>query len=180
LALNENTDLKAAVTYYNVNTKGKTLTHPGTGNTMAGDSQRYDYDSVSPAFELGFDNPLGILPYASLTGEYIHALKPEKNENGFIAGFKVGNKDIKEFGNWQFGYYYRRLEADCWLDALPNSDTYSGDTNTKGHTWFLGYGLGKNALFNLTCYYAQPIKNINSMSTEAKQIVVQSDFIVKF
>jgi hypothetical protein len=179
--INDSLNLKMAATYYGIDTKGKALTHPGTGNTMVGNNQKYDYDSISPAFELGINNPLGdLVPYASLFGEYIHAFDPKENENGFSAGLKFGSQKIKAAGDWQFKYIYKRLEADCWLDALPDSDAYGGDTNAKGHEWIMEYGLGKNVTFGIDCYYMQPIKAINGMNPEKKQFVAQVDVVVKF
>lgn len=177
--------LKGAVTVYRINTKMYAVNNPATKtNTQnnAGTLYRYDYDSISPAFELGINKPFGkFIPYAAIFGEYIEAWDADDNNSGYAVGMKFGNKKVKEPKQWQLKYIYRRLERDAFLDALPDADVYMGGTNLKSHEWIFYYGLAKNITFGLDIYYNEPISSITGIHTkENDQFIVQSDLVFKF
>lgn len=179
--LSDNTQLKAAVTYYGVDSKNDTTDHGNNGNTMDGSAYKYDYDSINPCVELSVSNPFGgLVPYASLFGEFIHAFDPEEDNNGWGLGLMFGDKKIKKFGHWQFKYQYAKKEADCWFDPLNDSDAYSGDTNVKGHEWILKYGLGEHVTLGFDAYFYKPLSTLNGVTADRDQFVLQTDLVFKF
>ena len=186
LKLSDGISLKGAVTGYIVQTAEYDIDNSAGTNTLNGANHQYDYDAVSPAFELAVKEPLGgIVPYLSLFGEYVNAFDPSDDSSGFAAGIKLGDKKVKKAGQWQIKYIYRRLERDAWFDALPDSDAYDGDTNVKGHEIALNYGLNKNITFGLDYYFMQPIKTLSGVSDHSlgsgnEQHVIQADLVFKF
>ena len=179
--LNESASLKASVTGYLINTKGYDMDHSPDTNTLTGANHKYDYNAISPALELGIKEPFGgFVPYAALFGEYVNAFDPSSENSGYALGFKFGDKKVKKNGQWQFKYIYRHLERDAWLDCLPDSDAYDGDTNVEGHEIELKYGLAKNVTFGIDYYYMEPIKNLAGLNTDNNQQVLQVDLVLKF
>ncbi|MBN2119570.1 MAG: putative porin [Candidatus Omnitrophica bacterium] len=170
---------KAAVTGYVIQTKGSDVDNSPNTNSLNGTDHFYDYNSVSPAFEIGVVEPFGLVPYFGLFGEYVNSFEPSDADNGFAAGIKFGDAKVSGPGKWQFKYIYRRLERDAWLDALPDSDSYDGDTDIKGHEAILEFGLTKNITFGLDYYYMEPI-DATVHAADDKQQVIQADLVFKF
>ncbi len=168
--------VEAALAYYGFeNVQDAMLDNAEGGPTMTAAGYKYDFDSISPGFEIGFKKPLGgIVPFASIFGEYIHNTDPSENENGYLAGLKFGAKKIKDQGDWQLKYMYRRLEQDAWLDTFPDSDAYSGETDVKGHEVALAYGLGPNTELGFDYYYMEQIKGTG------RKTIFQADWKMKF
>ncbi len=174
---NGNTHLKAALAYYGFeNVQGSALDHSGGTNTLTSSNVlKYDYDAVAPSVELGIKEPFGdVIPYLAIFGDYIYADDPGDNNKGWLAGVKFGDEKIKDFGHWQLKYQYRELEKDAWLDTFPDSDTYGGITDVKGHEVVLAFGLGKNTELNIDYYHSERI------SSSKEQDLVQVDWIMKF
>jgi hypothetical protein len=91
-------------------------------------------------------------------------------------GFILGDEKVSEFGNWQFTYNYRNLEKDAWVDWLPDSDFYEGDTGVKGSEFEFTFGLSKNVTFGIDYYSNQPIDNPDKENMS----LIQTDLVVKF
>ncbi|MFH1854386.1 MAG: putative porin [Candidatus Omnitrophota bacterium] len=184
--IGEDVSLKAAATYYYIDSKGYDIDNSANTNSLSGANHKYNYDSISPAFELGIKKPFGgMVPYSGLFGEYVSAFDPKNDNDGYVAGFKFGDKKVEKKGEWQAKYIYRRLERDAWLDALPDSDAYDGDTNVKGHEIVFEYGLGKNVTLGLDYYFMEPIKTLSGVSDHSlgssnEQQVLQADVVMKF
>lgn len=179
---NKNTHLKLAVAgYFFENVKGSNLDNgssKGSGyyNTLEGGGLKYDYNSVAPSFEFGIKKPLGgLVPYFAIFGDYVHNMDPSENNQGYLGGIKFGAEKVKDWGQWQAKYMYRHLEKDAWIDIFPDSDAYSGHTDTKGHEVALTYGLGKNTTLGLDYYYMERITG-----DSRRKHVVQVDWQVKF
>jgi hypothetical protein len=160
--------LKAAVTYYGFqNEKGKTLTWSSGSNTLSGGGLKYHYSSVGLNGELGFATPLkplgvDFIHYAGLFGEYIYNPDPPQDNQGFLVGFKIGDKGVSEKSQWQLAYMYKYLQRDAFLDAFPDSDFYKGQTNVRGHVVSLQYAVFKHVILAITNFYADPIKNLQT------------------
>ena len=162
----EKTALKADVNYYEAwNVKGNPLLTGGSataGNTLIGGAYRYNYNIVNPTLQLELDDPLkraGInmpstfdIPYLCLFGSFSHNVDVATGGKAYIGGFKVGDRSISKFGDWQFNYAYKVLGRDSILDILPDDDFYSGLTNSRGNEYFIEYGLGKNTSLKLNYY----------------------------
>jgi len=61
-------------------------------------------------------------------------------DKGWMARLTVGNKDVRQFGDWNVHAGYKYLESDATLDAFADSDFGLGGTNLKGY--FVGGNLG--------------------------------------
>ncbi|HEO63873.1 MAG TPA: hypothetical protein ENN78_01220 [Candidatus Omnitrophica bacterium] len=96
-----------------------------------------------------------------------------------------GDSSVSDRGKWQIRYVYRLLERDAFLDSLPDSDSYDGDTNVKGHQISLTRGLAKNVTLGLTYHHMKPIKTLSgvtdhSLGSGNYQKLLKTDLSVSF
>ncbi|MBU4009248.1 MAG: putative porin, partial [Proteobacteria bacterium] len=176
--------LKVAGTYYDFNyVDGNNWTASyGSGLTKNSNTQDaannwiYDYDSFAGDIEFGMTKIPGPISYAAVFGQYVHAIDVNDNNDGWLAGLKFGDKDIKDLGDWQLSYNYRRLERDAWPDFLPCSTAYNGYTNIKGHNAYAGFGIYKNVYLSLTYWDFRHIER----TKDDRQDVLQADLNVQF
>jgi len=141
-----------------------------------GNNRDKEYVTVVLSGQLDIYDQLGlelIRPFAELV---YNTNNPASNaEKGGIAGVKFGHKNVNGFKTWQVKASYRYLQSDAWLDVLPDSDAYGGETNSKGVEVALKYGLTKAVAVGLDIYSMDVI----SGSSE-KQTLAQLDLSVKF
>jgi hypothetical protein len=158
----QNVSVKAGVAYYGYeHVKGNAkLQGSANTNTFVGGNYTYNYNAVSPALEVGLDNPLdnlGIdlapIKYLDLFGAFSNNVDITDNAIAWIAGTKFGAKSVAKFGDWQLRYAYKTLEKDAILDVLPNDDFYGGKTNARGNECFFEFGLAKNTSLLLNYYH---------------------------
>ncbi len=176
--LSDNTSVETAVAYYGFGgVKGKSLDHSSGTNTVDNSGNLiYDYNSINPAIEIDFKDPAGgLLPFASVFGEYIYNFDPSDASTGYLVGLKFGDKKVKDKGQWQVKYMFRRLEKDAWLDVFPDSDAYGGDTGIKAHEVVFSYGLAKHIVFGLDYYYSE---NLNG--AKKAENLLQANINLKF
>lgn len=171
---------KTALTYYNFNkTRNMSFDHAKWSNSYYKvGSTKYlanGYNNLSVAVDAGiFDK---IFPYIGIFGEYntnVQA-KADTANKGMALGAVVGSVKVSDRGNWQVKYQYRKLEKDAWLDFLPDSDTYSGKTDIKGHELILQYCLTKNVVIGLDYYIIE-----NLRGTIVPETLWQMDIQFKF
>jgi hypothetical protein len=65
-------------------------------------------------------------------------------DQGWMVRLTVGNKDIKQFGDWNVHAGYKYLESDATLDAFVDPDFGLGGTNLKGYVLGANVGLSNN------------------------------------
>ena len=138
------------------------------------DTLLYEFNSVSVGAEMGL-NFKGPVERVAVFGEGIYNPDPEDNEYGWLGGFKFGSKKVKEFGQWQAKYMYRRLEKDAWLDTFPDSDFFNGKTGVQGHEIVLTFGLTKNFSLGIDYYNVEDIDD-----SDKDQQLLQVDLVAKF
>ena len=195
-----NVTLRGAVDFYifngikghpgmDYNSGTNTIAVPGNQNRQFGTRvYTYNYNSVNPKLEIGFDDPLSFaglsswVPYLGFFGEDINNFDASEKDNAWTAGFKIGSKKISKLNDWQLCYNYRFLERDAWPDVFPDSDFYAGRTNTKGHNVILQYGFSKNSYLNIEYYYAMNMTRASADpgSSLLPAQVVQADWNIKF
>ncbi|MFH1645253.1 MAG: putative porin, partial [Candidatus Omnitrophota bacterium] len=180
-----NISLKGAFTYYEFdNVKGSMLDNSNATNSfnvapLSG--LMYDYDSIAGAVDLGIKGPFGncklgeYIPYIGAFGDCVNNLDPDAGDFGWFVGVKLGYKKVGKPREYQFAYSFRRLEKDAWLDAFPDSDCYSGDTDIRAHEFTFKYALLKNVLLGIDYYQTK-----NLTGTELKEDLVQTDLELKF
>ncbi len=175
--INDNVNFKIAGTYYDFkNVKGSNMSahSQGTNSTDAGGLWLFDHDSTAFDAELGFNIP-SFGKYASLFGEYVKS-DADADNTGWLAGVTFGDEKVNELGKWQFIYNYRNIEKDAWVDWLPDSDFYGGETGTKGSEFEFTFGVAKNITLGLDYYLCQPIDNPNNRDMS----LLQADLVIKF
>jgi hypothetical protein len=173
--VNDPMALKLAATYYGFdNLKGNSFTYSSGSNTTDGSGNLlHDYESFVLDAELGYKLDT-IVPYFAVFGQYVSA-DSNDDDMGWLLGAKLGDKKVKEFGQWQFKYNYRRLERDAWPDFLPDSDFYGGETNAKGHEFEGVFGLAKNVTFGIDHYRTQKVSG-----PEDEEYLWQFDLLLKW
>lgn len=138
-------------------------------NTLKDGKYKYGYDAVSPELELNakFLSPRPVpllkslfgwsLSYAGVFGNYIRSTDHSKNGEGWLAGFRLGQRKVEGAGQWQLRYSKRRLGRDAWLDSYPDSDFYGGSAGVKGDEVLLTLGLLRDFALDLNWYGAAPM-----------------------
>ena len=189
-------DMKAGAAVYafnNIEHSSELAHRPSTtdgyqkSNTLVSGQYKYSYDAISPEIELNANilEPVSLplvtsllgynVSYTGLFGNYIKSLDHGKNSEGWIAGFKVGQRKVEDAGQWQLRYSLRRLQKDAWLDNYPDSDFYGGAVNVKGHEVLLTLGLLRSFAIDLDYYQTQPIAG-----GLKKEKLFQADINLKF
>jgi polyhydroxyalkanoate synthesis regulator phasin len=182
---------KVAGTYYDFyNVKGSNMAaaghSAGTNSLDAFGNWAYDHDAFAADAALGIKVPWKVVPYFGLFGQYVKSDADDSvdgngfdDDTGWLAGFAFGHKKVKKFGQWQFKYNYRELEADAWPDWLPDSDFYNGDTGVEGNEFEFQFGLYKNVTLGLDYYLTQPIR-LAPGALQADQDLLQADLVIKW
>jgi len=133
-----------------------------------GSNTDYQFDSMSLSGEVGLKNAFGSGAEAALFADFVKNTDTDTAaDTGYSLGFKIGKSA------WDFKYIYVDLEANAWLDILPDSDRFDGLTGVDGHEFIFNYDLMKNLTFGLDYY------NIDN-ALGVKQDVIQVDVLVKF
>ncbi|HPC36235.1 MAG TPA: putative porin [Candidatus Marinimicrobia bacterium] len=172
--------LKAAATYYHFNkTKDLAFDHAKWSNsyyTVGGSKYlTMGYNNFNFATDVAIYSI--IFPYIGVSFEINQNLQAESDtaKNGIACGLTFGSEKIKDKGQWQVKYVYRKLEKDAWLDFLPDSDTYGGKTDIKGSELIAQYGLRKNVVLALDYY---KIENLHGAIEP--ETLLQADIQFKF
>jgi len=180
---------RSALTVYYFGVQDQQLNGSGQSNSWysSGDTQtpRKNILNVQPLLELNINKPfsaLGIplldIPQLKLFGEYVKNLSetlPDDNKSGYMLGFGFGAEKVSNWGDWQAGYNFARLEKDAILDILPDSDRYEGQTNIRAHEVKFSYGLSKNTWLDIDIYRSQKLSK-----PKAPQTLIQVDWNMKF
>ncbi len=172
--------LKTALTYYMFDSvEGSLLDNSaGTNSLDVNGNLASSFKSLSPAAELSVKNPFdGPIPYLAVFGEFVTNLDDDHvtETEGWLAGLKFGDKSVKKQGQWQFKYMFRKLEMDAFPDTFPDSDSYGGGTNMRGHEWILEYGLANNVVLGFDYYRTNQI-----MGGDDPEHIFQTDVMIKF
>ncbi|MFN3535640.1 MAG: putative porin, partial [Desulfatiglandales bacterium] len=104
----------------------------------------------------------------------------DREDTGYLYGVSVGTKKVQKLGDWELKYNYRKLEADAWPAAFPDSDFYGGATNVKGHELELTLGIKKYVTLGFDYYKAKPIKKLNGLDPYNDEKLLQVDLVVKW
>ncbi|MCF8146764.1 MAG: putative porin [Deltaproteobacteria bacterium] len=167
----------AGTWYWNSDVEGNSFAHSaGTNSTDANGNLLYNYSSIALDGEVGFKFN-SYIQHAALFGQFIKS-DADNDDTGWLAGFKFG-RSVKDLGDWELKYNYRRLEKDAVLDFLPDSDFYGGDTNVQGHEVELKFGLAKHVYLALDYYRSEKIDYAPGKTNEPENLF-QFDVNFKF
>lgn len=103
----------------------------------------------------------------------------EDQKTGFVGSVLYGVKD------WQFGYYYAKIEKFATVDYLAQDDwvrwgnsDYTRSSNFKGHEFRIKYNIAKNFNTVLRAYFVEGIETTGvNLETGTR---VRLDFNIKF
>lgn len=127
-------------------------------------------NAYSAEAEFGFT---GLPVFVGVLGQYVIS-DADEDETGYLLGLKVGDKSVKNLGQWQLKYNYRSLENNAFPDFLMDSDAFDGATGVEGSEFELVIGLAKNVTFGID-YYMMDDKN-----SDDDQNLLQLDLVLKF
>jgi Putative porin len=175
--LTEKVYYKAAGTYYNFSDPNHfVLDNSNATNelsTSATGGYDYNFELLGGAVELGMNDPFGELlpapiyiPQVGVFGSYFQNLDPSHQNAAWDIGAYMGSSAINGFGTWKLQSYWKVLERNSWMDALPDDDFYSGDTDTEGLRTQLDVGLAKNVWMTLSYFHTNVYKYFRG-TTEA-------------
>ena len=144
LPIGDNMQFVAGAGYYEFDSAGKgSFFGDGDffGNSFDPETNTYlfDYHEVEAFAELHFslmDKP------AMVFVDYVQNLEVDDNDVGYAAGMTLG--ETKQRGDWEFGAYYKKLEADAVLGLLTDSNFGGGGTASKCFEFELAYALQKH------------------------------------
>ncbi|MCB1195660.1 putative porin [bacterium] len=155
--------LVTGISYYNYGSiKGRALPSGGAwGNTtkravpggvVEEDVFASDFDILEVFGELEI-NPLDV-PVLIYTMYVVNAATDEDHQ-AWGAGATIGK--TKKVGDWETGYFYRRVEADSVLGVFTDSDFVGGGSDGHGHRVHVGYKLAENVKTKATFFLARKI-----------------------
>lgn len=185
--MNNKVSIRGAVSYYDtIAAVGKALDGTTSTNSTSNSLLKYDYNWFAPAVEIKILEPLSSiglnLPYMALFGEYVNNIASgvRDRNTGYMLGVKFGAEKVQQRGDWQLKYNFSKYGKDAFLDILPDSDRYGGNTGVKAHEAALEIGLGANTWLGVDYYYAEQLKgNFASKHTTPKSLI-QVDWNIKF
>jgi len=172
--------LKVAAAYYHFNNvKDYSFDNATKTNSYYTSGSKNKLSLGYNNFNLAVDAAIyeKVFPYIGICFEMNQNLEAESDtaNSGLAFGVAFGAKKIKDKGQWQVKYLYRKLEKDAWLDFLPDSDTYGGKTDVKGSEIIVQYGLTKNVSLGLDYY---KIENLRGKIVPEQ--IIQTDIQFKF
>ncbi len=173
----DNMYFKIAGSYYDFeHIKGNSLDHSAETNTVDSEgnlAEEYESFALDAEYGIKFDGPV---PFAALFGQYVNS-DADREDEGYLAGLKLGLKKVKKLWDWQVKYNYRDLEKDAWLDTFPDSDFYGGATGVKGNEIEFKLGLAKHVTFGIDYYFDVESQDGGS---NKEQDLLQADLVLKW
>jgi hypothetical protein len=172
--LNKSTKARAALGYFSTqHVEGLELDRSSQSNTNY-EALEDEFSSIVLSGQLDFNNQFGLALIRPF-GEIVINTNKSSSEKGGIIGVVLGDNKVNKKGNWQTKLNYRYLQADAWLDILPDADAYGGATNSEGVNLGLTYGVSNVTTFTLTYFSMDAINGDSNKNT-----IVQADLSYKF
>jgi len=159
---------------------------------------RYNYEVLDLLINLDGKKIMDYDIGHGVFGQVIYNPDAESCNLGYSIGGYLGNKKLKNQGEWKVGGDVRYIERDAILDVFPDSDFFAfspdgtpqeGGTNVYGFKAYFQYALLKNTFFNLTYFWTKPIKSAefnnatltgNAPWYASSRQLVQADIVVAF
>ena len=176
----ERFDYKLAGTYQGLENKTKVQLQSSANNTTSSSNYVYRYNIPVGSAEFGINDPLGknfYLPRLAIFGVYANNPHPSDENTAWMGGVYIGRSTVAQKGDWKATWAYKSIGRDSWMDILPDSDFYSGNTDVKGMESILEYGLAKNVTFVIDYYRTQ---RKSSLAAKAQESLIQTDINLRF
>tara|TARA_R110002049_G_scaffold252264_1_gene427159 strand:+ start:297425 stop:298714 length:1290 start_codon:yes stop_codon:yes gene_type:complete len=148
----------------------------GGNNTLVGGNYMYDYDSIGLSAELGVMDVLIPGKNFSIFADYIKNDDSDE-DTGRAFGFKFGDKKVGDQHTWQLKFVNADLEADAFVDFLPDSDRLGGNTGVKSNEVVFKYAVAKNIILALDYYDSE--QDAPGLDDDEEK-VLQTDISFKF
>lgn len=133
----------------------------------------YNYHELQAFAEYSFD--LAGRPIA-LFVDYVVNTDADENDTGYLFGVKYGS--AKARGSWDFGYFYKKLEADAVVGLVTDSDFGGGGTDAKGHVLSGTYAFHDNWNFKAT-YFINDIALASGNPRDFDRLMLDLNFKYK-
>lgn len=103
------------------------------------------------------------------------------SDTAYLLRVAVGMPSIRQIGDWQASFTYRRVGSDAVLDAFTDSDFGLGGTNMKGYTLGFSYGIEQNTAIGLRWMSADSIDSPTLVAGDKFGVdTLQMDLSVRF
>lgn len=103
------------------------------------------------------------------------------SDTAYLFRVAVGMPSIRQIGDWQASFTYRRVGSDAVLDAFTDSDFGLGGTNMKGYTLGFSYGIEQNTAIGLRWMSADSIDSPTLVAGDKFGVdTLQMDLSVRF
>lgn len=180
--LTEKADYRLVGTYQYLQNNTKATFGSSANNTISSSKYVNRYNTPMASGEIGLNDPLGdngflYVPRIAAFGAFAYNPQPKDENKAWMAGAYIGNSKVASKGAWKMTWAYKSLGRDSWLDVLPDSDFYSGNTDTKGYEGIFEYGLAKNITLVVDYYHTQ---RMSSLSAPQAESIIQTDLNWKF
>ncbi len=178
----EKLDYRLVGTYQYLQNNTKATFASTANNTIASSKYTYRYNTPMASGEFGLNDPLGdnfpvYVPRIAAFGAFAYNPQPKDENKAWMAGVYMGNSKVASKGAWKATWAYKQIGRDSWLDVLPDSDFYSGNTDTQGYEGIFEYGLAKNLTLAVDYYHTQ---RKSSLSAPQAESIIQTDINWKF
>ncbi len=166
--------LDVAVAYYDFHHLEGLVTATGNNAAQPGGAFANELRVIVPTIKLSDPSVFDILdiPYG-LFYEYADNAGASAEGKAWRAGFRLGQKKVREVNDWKFIYQWQRLEQDAFLDAFNDGD-FMG-TDTKGWEVIIDYMVAENVIISADYYNMERLNG-----SKAGREILQLDVILKF
>lgn len=147
-----------------------------SGNTVTGAANNQwvnGYDVLSFGPEIQFR--AGEKP-VTVYGEFLRNLAVGDENKGWNAGVRYG--ELKNKGDVQVCYDYRRLEKDATVDTFTDADSVSGGTDMRSHRFCASYKVGRAWHAGTSFFFGD--KFLADRSQTVGRNKIQLDFVFYF
>ncbi len=104
----------------------------------------------------------------------------DQNDEGLAWAFGAKLGGIKQKGDWELGYAYKRIEANSVVGAFNDSDFGNGHSNKRGSVFKLGYALTDNIQLNGAAIFVNNLTTGTGGVLDEEQRRFQMDLVYKF
>jgi hypothetical protein len=172
--------LSFGVGYTEFDIAGRTPVYGGE-YAFFGNSYVIDPITGEPVFKYDFRNielfgdwkfKIGGFPLA-VFANYTVNQDADENDTAYLVGAKFGS--AKERGDWDFSYFYEKIEADSTVGLVADSDFAGGGTDAKGHAFSGTYVFHKRWNFKAT-YFINDIKLSSGDPRDYKRLMLDLNY----
>lgn len=178
-------------TLFTTNNLYETPSDFDSSNWIWGLASRFEPLALTAAVDIARFDPFHVM----LSAEYVKNTAFDRKEiqrrtgvrlsdgsdTAYLFRVAVGMPSIRQIGDWQASFTYRRVGSDAVLDAFTDSDFGLGGTNMKGYTLGFSYGIEQNTAIGLRWMSADSIDSPTLVAGDKFGVdTLQMDLSVRF